>query len=143
MCGLTELLLLHLDADALVKYKPVCYCSLRSPSRTATVPTTPASLDHNPTATASDRQEPTVCTPAFECATVYFVKGCVCFTDNCIIGSMFNDRQDESNSANGCMMCVRVKGAATQWMCMMVEGNVTEQCKRQKAAEELCDVMND
>lgn len=38
-----------------------------SPSRIATVPTTLASLDHNPTATASDRQEPTVCMPVFEC----------------------------------------------------------------------------
>ncbi|KAG7230361.1 hypothetical protein INR49_024466 [Caranx melampygus] len=35
--------------------------------KTATVPTTLASLDHNPTAIASDRQEPTVCMPVFEC----------------------------------------------------------------------------
>lgn len=84
-----------------------------------------------------------MCTPVFECVTVHFVRGCVCFTDNCIIGSMFNERRDESNNVNGRMMCVRVKGAATQWMCVMLERNVTEQCKRQKAADELCGVMND
>lgn len=33
---------------------------------------------------------------------------------------------------NQVVACVRVKGAATQWMWVMTRRHVTEQCKRQK-----------
>lgn len=55
--------------------------------RTATVRTILASLDHNPTAAASDRKEELYgCTRA----NGHFVRGQVYFTDTCIVESMLN-----------------------------------------------------
>lgn len=65
-----------------------------------------------------------MCTPVFECVCVHFVRVCVCFTDNCIIGSMLNESRDESNNANGCVTSESMKGAATQWMCVITERTV-------------------
>lgn len=48
----------------------------------------------------------------------------MCFTDNCIIGSMLNESRDESNNANGCVTSESMKGAATQWMCVITERTV-------------------
>lgn len=116
-----------------------------SPSRTATVPTTPASLAHSPTATASDRQEPGVCMPVRECvyACVFYRSGCirsnasVCFTKNCIIEHMpFG--LDAIMMRDGVSQIIR-RGV---W-CVDVGTNVTEQCTRHGATDVQCDVTNE